>query len=375
MLDLVQHINRDKFEPIVLCSPGGELPDMLRQRAVRVCTVGTGEFLRFSGSQPIGTIRDLLAVTKEILRLAREESVQVVHAFDGMLFFAASLARLLRPDLKVIWLDSGFNLYPYHFRLLMKWCFKRAALVAAVTDIRRKQLLTEGLSAEKSAVFPCGTDFHLRPPTPARLSADDADGTFHIGIVARIVPIKNFELFLQAARLVADKHAAARFHIVGGQGFLESDLEYYRRIQTLVRELRLTERLRFHEPVEDLSPLLSGFDLLVSSSHIETFGRTLVEAMALSKPVVATAVGGVPEVIADGEVGYLVPPGDTAAMAEKISRLITNADLRETIGQRGRQRVLKRFDVYAITRRWERTYETLLQDAAEPNPLQVWLSE
>ncbi|HQR35521.1 MAG TPA: hypothetical protein PLK30_22470, partial [Blastocatellia bacterium] len=94
LLDLVKHINRETFEPIVICSPGGELPKLLAAQKVRVRTVGQGEYLRYSTKQPFGTVRDLLAVTREILRLARKEGVRVVHAFDGMLFFAASLAKL-----------------------------------------------------------------------------------------------------------------------------------------------------------------------------------------------------------------------------------------------------------------------------------------
>lgn len=374
LLDLVKHINREKFEPIVICSPGGELPKLLAAQKVRVRTVGQGEYLRYSTKQPFGTVRDLLAVTREIFRLARKEGVRVVHAFDGMLFFAASLAKLVQPNLKVIWLDSGFNLYPYHFRVVMKWCFRHAASVAAVTGIRRQQLLEEGLDASKSAVFPCGTDFHLRPQQPNPMDAADAQETFRVGIVGRLVPIKNFELFLHAARIVADKHAHVRFHIVGQPGFLESDLEYFRDIKELIQRLNLAELISFHEPVEDLSPVLARFDLLVSSSHIETFGRTLVEAMAMGKPIVATAVGGVPEVVADGEVGFLVPAGDANALAKKISLLVEDDDLRQTMGQKGRQRVLEHFDVRTITRRWEQTYELLLLDQGELSELMVGMS-
>ena len=374
LLDLVKHINREKFEPIVICSPGGELPKLLAAQKVRVRTVGQGEYLRYSTKQPFGTVRDLLAVTREIFRLARKEGVRVVHAFDGMLFFAASLTKLVQPNLKVIWLDSGFNLYPYHFRVVMKWCFRHAAAVAAVTGIRRQQLLEEGLDASKSAVFPCGTDFHLRPQQPNPLDADDTQETFRVGIVGRLVPIKNFELFLHAARIVADKHAHVRFHIVGQPGFLESDLEYFRDIKDLIQRLNLAELISFHEPVEDLSPVLARFDLLVSSSHIETFGRTLVEAMAMGKPIVATAVGGVPEVVADGEVGFLVPAGDANALAKKISLLVEDDDLRQTMGQKGRQRVSEHFDVRTITRRWEQTYESLLLDQGELSELMVGMS-
>ncbi len=374
LLDIAKHIDRDKFEPIVICSPGGELPKLLAKHDIRMRTVGKGEYLRYSTGQPFGTIRDLLAVTRAIIKLAQNEGVRVVHAFDGMLFFAASLAKLVQPDLKVIWLDSGFNLYPYYFRVIMKWCFKRASVVAAVTGIRREQLLEEGLDRAMSAVFPCGTDFHLRPQAKDSQTIPEPEGTFRVGIVGRLVPIKNFELFLQAARIVADKHSHVRFHIVGQQGFLESDFEYFRFIEGMIQELNLTELITFREPVEDLSPVLGGFDLLVSSSHIETFGRTLVEAMAMAKPIVATAVGGVPEVVADGEVGFLVPAGDANAMAARICQLVEDYELRQTMGQKGLQRVLDRFDVRAVTRRWEQTYESLLTDQAELGQLMVGLN-
>ncbi|MGH9935188.1 MAG: glycosyltransferase, partial [Blastocatellia bacterium] len=315
MFDIAKHIDRTRFEPIVICSPGGELSGWLAEQDVRVRPVGAGEYLRYSHRQPVGTIKDVLAVTREIIRLAQSEGVRVVHTFDGMLFFAASLARLRLRDLKVIWLDCGFDIYPYHFRVVMRWCFRHAALVGAITRIRQEQLWAEGLDPAKSAVFPCGTDFHLRVRRVSPLTSTAQRDTIRVGIVGRIVPIKNFEMFLQAARIVADKHPRVRFCIVGSKGLLDSELEYFRRIEGLVASLNLTERLIFRAPAPDLAQVLEGFDLLVSSSHLETFGRTLVEAMALSKPVVATAVGGVPEVVADGEVGYLVPPGDVQAMA------------------------------------------------------------
>src|SRR5205085_2273353 len=108
-------------------------------------------------------------------------------------------------------------------------------------------------------------------------------------------------------------------------------------------------------------PVLKTFDILVCTSHLETFGRVLIEAMALCKPVVATAVGGIPEVVTDGEVGYLVAPGDAAAMAEKLSRLIEDHELRAELGRKGYERILQRYDIRTLTRRWEQIYDGLLK--------------
>lgn len=370
MFDIARNIDRTRFEPIVICSPGGGLPGLLAKQNVRMCTVGEGKYLRYSHRYPLGTFKDVLSVAWEIVRLARSEGVRVVHAFDGMLFFAASLAKLYVRDLKVIWLDCGFNLYPYYFRVVMRWCFKRAAFVAALSHARQSQHLEEGLDPAKSVVFPCGTDFHLRAPGASPLASASQPGAVWVGIVGRIVAVKNFEMFLQAARIVADKHPHVRFCIVGGKG-LDKEMEYFRQIEGMIEALKLTDVLIFQKPVDDLSHVIGGFDLLVSSSHIETFGRTLVEAMSMSKPVVATAVGAIPEAVIDGEVGYLVPPGDVQAMAERICRLVEDAELRKTMGRKGYERALKYYDVRNITRRWEHMYDWLLRGDARQNAAHI----
>lgn len=362
MLDIVKYIDKTKYQPVVLSSPDGELPTIAAREGAEVQTAGVGKFWRYSLSYPLGTIRDLITVARKIIRLAREEDVKIVHTFDGMVFFAASLARLFVKGLKVIWLDSGFNLYPYHFQVVMRWCFKRAALVTTTTSIRQSQHFTEGLDPAKSAVTPLGTDFHLRRPRQYGPTAHPQRKATRIGIVGRIVPIKNFELFLRAARLVADKHPQTEFLIVGGKGLFGDELEYYNSILNLTKSLNLEDRVKFLDPVEDLSPLLATFDILVCSSHIETFGRTLVEAMALSIPVVATRVGGIPEVVADGETGFLVAANDAQAMAVRINQLIEDDQLRATTGQKGYERMLNRFDVRSVTKNWERIYERLLRD-------------
>jgi glycosyltransferase involved in cell wall biosynthesis len=368
MFDIARSLDRKKFEPVVICAPEGGIPDQLAEQNIRTRTVGRGEYLRYSHSQPIGTIQDLIAVAREILRLAREENARVVHAFDGMLFFAACLAKLRRPDLKIVWLDCGFNLYPYYFRVVMWWCFRRADFVATLSRVRQSQHMEEGLPPAKSVVVPCGTDYHLtRRAEAAPEGAARKSDEVCVGIIGRIVPIKNFEMFLQVARMVADKHPRVRFRVIGRKGFLKSELEYYRRIREMAEGLGLADRVTFQDSVPDLAKAIGEFDLLASTSHLETFGRTLVETMAMSKPVVATAVGAMPEVIVDGEVGYLTPPGDVQTMAERICQLVENAELREAMGRNGYERVLKQYDIRLIAGRWEQMYEVMLEGVTELN--------
>jgi glycosyltransferase involved in cell wall biosynthesis len=360
MLDLVKHLDRSRFEPLVLCSPGGELPTMLAKENVRVLTVGHGIYWNYSPRYPINTLRDVYAVAWQIAKLARTENIRIVHTFDCMVFFAATVAKLFLKDLQVIWVDNSFNTHvkPYN-RAVQHWCFNRGGQVATISRVRHQQLLAEGLDPARSLVLPCGTDFHLKAPAdhPA-----DPHSPITVGIIGRVVPIKNFELFVEAAHRVANKHPQTRFVIVGRPGNFPDEVEYGQQISDLIAARGLTDRLAFQEPVDNLPTLMAGMDVIVSSSHLETFGRTLVEAMALAKPVVATAVGGVPEVVTDGEVGFLVPPGDADAMAARICQLIEDTPLRETMGRNGRERVLRHYDMRLIARRWEEVYDQLLQN-------------
>lgn len=262
-------------------------------------------------------------------------------------------------ELKVVWLDCSFNShYRSYNRAVQRWCFQRVARVATISQVRQQQLLDEGLDPERSAVLPCGTDFHLSQAAEKPASSSPQ---VTIGVIARIAPIKNLELFLEAARLVVGKYPQTKFLIVGRPGTFRDEIEYNQQIITLIQTLDLGNHVTMREPVEDLPTLIKSLDVLVSSSHLETFGRVLIEAMALSKPVVATAVGGVPEVVSDGEVGYLVPPGDAAAMAERISQLVADANLRRQMGRKGFERVLRNYDIRVITKRWEDLYEELLR--------------
>jgi glycosyltransferase involved in cell wall biosynthesis len=105
---------------------------------------------------------------------------------------------------------------------------------------------------------------------------------------------------------------------------------------------------------------VSDFDVLCLPSRQEPFGRSIVEAMALGKPVVASAVGGIPEVITDGVDGLLVPPDDPDALAEALSTVVDDAEFRVAIGKQALQTIRKRFDVAVLTRQ----IESVLTEAA-----------
>ncbi len=160
-----------------------------------------------------------------------------------------------------------------------------------------------------------------------------------VGILAELSPIKDHGTFLRAARIVIDEIPRARFLIIG-DGACRAQLE------TLCRELRITSNVHFTGVRRDVARLLHAIDVFaLSSVTVECFSIALLEAMACARPAVCTAVGGIPEMINDGETGYLVPPADPQQLAARLMELLSNPQTARRMGRAGRDRVEAEFSL------------------------------
>ncbi len=177
-----------------------------------------------------------------------------------------------------------------------------------------------------------------------------------LGVVGNLLPVKGHLDFLEMARRLEDAGADAEYWIVGEE--LHGD-GTRARIEARCRELRLDERTTFFGHRDDVPDLIAGMDVVVCPSHVEPFGRVLIEAMASERPVVATRVGGIPEVVEDGVTGWLVPPGSPADLADRALRLLSNAELRASMGRAGRLRAERCFGLEAHAQRIREVYAGL----------------
>jgi len=150
-----------------------------------------------------------------------------------------------------------------------------------------------------------------------------------ISIVGRLQPVKGHRIFLAAARMVLGVRPDARFWIIG-DGELRSELE------AMASQIGLGGAVCFLGYRKDALQLLRMSDVAVCASHYESFSRFLLEALALERPVVATAVGGIPEIVVDGKTGLLVPPRDPEALAAAVLRLLEDRELAQRLGAAGR---------------------------------------
>lgn len=157
-----------------------------------------------------------------------------------------------------------------------------------------------------------------------------------IGVVGRLHPSKGHPVFLRAAARLAQERPSVEAAIVGGPA--PGREKYEHELHSLAAALGLHDAVRFAGHQSDPIPWLDALDVVVLPAHVEGLPLVLVEAMALGKPVVASAVGGVPELIEDGRSGLLVRPGDADALAAAIARVLDDPALAARLGAAGRER-------------------------------------
>jgi glycosyltransferase involved in cell wall biosynthesis len=203
------------------------------------------------------------------------------------------------------------------------------------------QALGLGVSRERLSCEPNGVDtgrYAPRPRTAAGLRATlglDAS-TPLVGFVGRLSPEKGPEVALRAALLLRTRCPGARLVLVG-EGPMEADL------RALAHRLGLADTVLFAGVRDDMPAVYNALDVLVSSSHSEAMPLALMEAMASGVPVVASRVGGVPDIVAHGETGWLVASGDFEDIAARTGQLLDSDTMRSAMGARARQRAAALF--------------------------------
>jgi glycosyltransferase involved in cell wall biosynthesis len=186
----------------------------------------------------------------------------------------------------------------------------------------------------------------------------------HIGVFGVLEPRKAQHVFLEAAALLAERFPTARFWLVGAAA-LKDKQDYVQSLRSLANASPLQGRVGLVGFQPDMVPWLANMDVVVQTSvAYESFGMALAEALALGRPVVATSVGGMPEVVRHNETGLIVPPGDAAALAEALHRLLKSPGLRDAFGARATVDALARFAPDVFCRAVAGAYDAVLADRA-----------
>jgi glycosyltransferase involved in cell wall biosynthesis len=298
-----------------------------------------------------------------LARLLRRERVDLVHAHQYTPFFYALLARLLYRRPPVLFMEHGRHQPDYRRpkrvlanRLLLE---RRDRVVGVGQAVRQALIDHEGIPAPRVRVIYNGIDtaglangHHDRAAVRRELGAGPGD--FVILLVARLDYLKDHATAVRTVARVARQRPDVRLVLVG-EGPERA------KIEELVGRHQLAANVRFLGLRKDVGRLLKGADLFLLTSVSEGIPLTVIEAMAAGLPVVATRVGGLSEVVEDGETGRLAPSGDDAALADAVLRLAGDPELRRRMGRRGQERARGVFSEGQMHARYLELYREMLR--------------
>jgi glycosyltransferase involved in cell wall biosynthesis len=341
-------------EPIV-ASPEGPLADRVRALGIpHVVVRGSTATLKLHPVRTPQALGGMALAAGDLRRAAR--SADLVHANSARAGLVASATG--RPV--VVHLRDTVPPGPL------------GRVVRAVVE---RQAQVVAISRHVAAAFPPGApvtvvhnpvDLARFTPTIARAEARRAlgipDGAPALGVVAQITPWKGQDVAIEVLRLLRDRHPDAVLLLAGEAKFVARETTFDNQAyQALLHERAgaLGPAVRFLGEIEDVPQLLAALDLLLVPSWSEPFGRSIIEAMAMATPVLATDQGGPPEILEDGVTGRLLAPRDARAWAEAASALLGDEGARDAMGEAARQEA-QRFDRDAYARRIAELYAAII---------------
>jgi glycosyltransferase involved in cell wall biosynthesis len=311
----------------------------------------------------IAPLRDTVALAR-LVRLMRAWRPAIVHTHTAKAGLLGRLAARAARVPTVVHTFHGHVLRGYFsppkqalFRRLETLLATTADALVAVSESVKQDLVDLGVArAAKIRVIPLGLE--LAPLAGAlprgvlrREAGIPADAPL-VGMVGRLVPIKDVPTFLEAARQVRERRPDVRFALVG-------DGEERPALEALCRSLGMDGAVHFFGWRRELLPVYGDLDVVVNASRNEGTPVALIEALAAARPVVATEVGGTPDLLGRGERGRLVPPGEPAALAQALLETLTGSEAVRRRALAGREHVMSQHSSERLFRDMDGLYREL----------------
>jgi glycosyltransferase involved in cell wall biosynthesis len=352
--DLTEHLDPDRFERTLCVSRWDE---EARSRPDALAAVAE---IEAAGVEFVGLERESawsVGAWRPLLRLLREREVDVLHAHKfGSNVWGAILDAAARPPVFV----AHEQTWSYRGRPLRRWLdrhliARRAdTFIAVSSEDRRRMIEIEGIDPAKiEVVVNAIVTPEPSPDADVRAELGIAPDALVIGTVCMLRPQKALEVLLEAVPAVREQHPGIVV-LIAGDG-PERD-----RLEAMSQQLGIEDAVRFAGMRSDVADVLRAFDVWISCSDYEGTSLAVMEAMDASLPIVATRVGGTPDLIDDGVHGLLVEPRDSPALANAVNELLDDRERASAFGRAARARRRTEFDIAATARRVGELYERLL---------------
>jgi glycosyltransferase involved in cell wall biosynthesis len=363
--NLMRGLDRSKYEQHLICgfeaAGEGSMREHIQAQGVAPILIP-----HLIGNPRLNAL-DIMAFA-HILRLFRRQRPMIVHTHTSKAGLLGRVAARLTGVPIIVHTFHGLVLKSHYgalktngVRAAERWLARFSDRLITVSNEDKKTLLAYRVApAHIIEVIPLGLELdqfinsRKRRGVLHRELGLDATSRL-IGIVGRIAPIKNHRLFFDAMVRVLKKHTTAHV-IVAGDGELRHEMEDH------VREMSIANRVSFLGWRQDLPQVYADLDVLVISSNNEGTPVSAIEAMAAGRAVVATRVGGLPDVISDGETGYLVAPGNVEQLASAVERALEDCETTDRLRCNARESVKDKFTVARLTADIDSLYRRLLAE-------------
>jgi glycosyltransferase involved in cell wall biosynthesis len=341
--DIARLLDPARFDVAVTClTIPGEFAPFLEQRGIEVLALG---------KQPGRALR----LPFRYARMLRTRRIDVLHMHNSGPLFTGTIAAIAGRVPGRVYTEHG-RVWPDRERTMKieRALLARVDAVTAVSAASTDNLCRYlGQCEPRLRIVLNGIeDPAATPATPPADLFDGEPGPI-LGFIGRMEEVKGVDVLLAAMALLRDRFPTLRLLAVG-TGSLD------RPLQKMAAEIGIADRVRFTGLRTDVPAIFRGLDLLVLPSRSEGLPMVLLEAFGLSVPVVATRVGGTPELVEDGVTGLLVPPEDPAALADAIARALASPELRRDLGTRARRVFEEKLDARRMVAAFESIFEEVL---------------
>ncbi len=351
LIDLLKGLPRDKFELVFLCLYQiGVLENEVKALGVKTVMFG------------LERVNKVISILK-ILKFLKRERPDIVHTFLFPSYLCGGIAAILARIPIILSSEENLLLRKTKSHRFIDFCFSlfNSCTVAVSETVKNNLIEKSHIKPDKVKVIYAGLDFDrlqsFRDSKEVLHQLQIKDTDFVVGTMSRLVTQKGHCYLIHAANLVIKENRNVIFVIIGDGHMKEALLK-------MVKELNIAENFRFLGTRLDSSDLLKIMDIFVFPSLWEGFPLALAEAMYQGKAIVASDIPQLREMIVDDTVGILVPPKDSEILAEAINRLISNVELRESLGNNARSYAISNLCLDRMVKDYKELYIQLFEKYA-----------